>query len=63
METVTVIIEDQFLRKDHILINVTDSLASGNQLLPFFQKAVNWWQRKQLLLQLEHIFQPIIYSG
>ena len=61
-ETVTKIIESQFLRKDDILTNVTDFLASGNQLLPFFQKAVNCYQWKQLLLQLEQIFQPIIHS-
>ena len=55
VETVTAISESQFLRKDHILTNVTDFLPSGDQLLPFFQKAVNCCQWKQFLLQLEHI--------
>ena len=63
METVTEISERQFSRKDHILTNVTDFLASGNQLLPLSQTTVNCYQWKQFLLQLEHIFQLIIHSG
>ena len=46
----------------HILSNVTDFLASGNQLLPLFQTTVNCCHWKQFLLQLEHIFQSIIHS-
>ena len=38
IKTVTAISESQFLRKDHILTNVTDFLANGNQLLPFFSE-------------------------
>ena len=62
VETVTEVIESQFLRKGRILTNVTVFLASGNQLLPFFQKAVNCCQWKQLLLQLEQIVQSLIHS-
>ena len=36
VETVTAISESQFLRKDHILTNVTDFLPSRDQFLPFF---------------------------
>ena len=32
--------ESQFLKKHHILTNVTDFLASENHFLPFFQAAV-----------------------
>ena len=57
METVTEISESQFLRKDHILTDVADFLASGNQLLPFSQTAVTCRQLKQfILLQLLHSF-------
>ena len=48
VETVTEISGSQFLKKDHILKNVTDFLAS---------------QRKQFILQLQHNFQPIFHSG
>ena len=40
METVTEISGSQFLKKDHILTNVTDFLAIGNHFLPFFQTTV-----------------------
>ena len=40
METVTEIGGSQFLRKDYILINVTNFLASEKHFLPFFQTAV-----------------------
>ena len=57
METVTEISESQILRKDHILTDVTDFLASGNQLLPFSQTAVTCCQLKQfILLQLLRSF-------
>ena len=56
METVIAVSESQFLSKGHILTNITDFLAGGNQLLPFFQKAVNCYQWKQFLLQLGHIY-------
>ena len=36
VETVTEFSERQFLKKDHILNNVTDFLASGNHFFPFF---------------------------
>ena len=35
METVTEISGSQFLKKDHILNNVTGFLASGNHFFPF----------------------------
>ena len=41
METVTEISESQFFRKDYILTNVTDFLASGNQLLSVSQTTVS----------------------
>ena len=40
----------------------TDFLASGNHFLSFFLTAVNCCQWKQIFLQLEHIFQPILRS-
>ena len=40
VETVTAISKSQFLKKDRILTNVTVFLASRNQLLQFFQRAV-----------------------
>ena len=63
IKTVTAISESHFLRKDHILTNVTDFLANGNQLLPFFQKEVNCCQWKQFLLQLDHRQSSILASG
>ena len=63
IKTVTAISESQFLRKDHILTNVTDFLANGNQLLPFFQKEVNCCQWKQFLLQLDNSQSSIRDSG
>ena len=39
-KTVTQISGSQILKKDHILTNVTDFLASENHFLPFFQTAV-----------------------
>ena len=63
VETITEISESQFLRKDGILTDVTNFLASRNQVLPFSQTVVNCCQWKQSLLQLKHIFQPIINSG
>ena len=61
VETVTAISESQFLRKGHILTNITDFLATGNQLLPFFSE-------RSKLLPVEAVSSstgpsPIIYSG
>ena len=50
VETVTEISESQFLRKEHILTNVTDFLASGNQLLPLSQTTSIFSDSNQLLL-------------
>ena len=61
METVTEISGSQFLKEDHILTNLTDFLANGNLFL-FFQTAVNCYQWKQFIIQLEHIFQSILHS-
>ena len=46
---------------DHILTNATDFLASGVHSLSFSQTTVNYCQWKQFILQLEHIFQPILH--
>ena len=40
MKTATQIIGSHFLKKDYVLTNVTDSLASEYHFLPFFQTAV-----------------------
>ena len=57
VEAVTEIRESQFLRRDHILTDVIDFLASGNQLLPLSRTEVTCCQWKQfLLLQLLHSF-------
>ena len=40
MKTVTLVSGRQFLKKDHILTNVTDFLASAKHFLPFFQTTV-----------------------
>ena len=62
-ETIAEISGSQFLKKDQILTNVTDFLAGGSHFLPFYQTAVNCYQWKQFMLQVEHIFQSILYSG
>ena len=40
MKTLTLITGSQFLKKYHILTNITDFLASAKHFLPFFQTAV-----------------------
>ena len=62
-ETIAEISGSQLLKKDQILINVTDFLAGGSHFLPFSQTAVNSYQWKQFIKQLEHIFQSILHSG
>ena len=62
-ETVTEISRSRFLKKGHILTNVTNALTSGNHFLQFFQTTVNCCQEKIFFLQLEHIFRPNFYSG
>ena len=44
VEIVTEISGSQFLKKDHILTNETDFLASGDHFLPIFQTLVNCCQ-------------------
>ena len=63
VETVKEISERQFLKKKHIVTNVTDFLLSGNHFLRFSQTGVNCCQWKQFCLQVKHIFQPILHSG
>ena len=47
--------------KEHILTNLTDFLAIGTNFLSFSQTTVNCYQWKQFIIQLEHIFQPILH--
>ena len=61
VETVTETSGNQLLKKDHT--NVTDFLPSGTHFLLFSQTTVNCSQWKQFILQLEHIFQPILHPG
>ena len=63
VETVKEISERQFLKKKHIVTNVTDFLLSGNHFLRFSQTGVNCCHWKQFCLQVKHIFQPILHSG
>ena len=63
VETVKEISERQFLKKKHIVTNVTDFLLSGNHFLRFSQTGVNCCHWKQICLQVKHIFQPILHSG
>ena len=49
------------VKKQHILTNVSDSLASGiHFFFSFSQTIINCCQWKQFIVQLEHIFQPIL---
>ena len=51
-----------FWRKEQIFwLMKTDLLASGNQIFPFSQTAINCCQWKQFFLQLKHRFWPILF--
>ena len=62
VESITETSQRYFKRKSIFLLMKTDFLISGNFFHPFSQTAVNCCQWKQLLLQLKHIFQPILVS-
>ena len=62
VEAVTEISGSQFLKKGHLLTNITDFLVSGNHFLSFFETTVNCCcQWKLFIVELEHIFRPILY--
>ena len=61
VETVTETRGSQLQKKEHILTNVNDFLTSGTYFLSFSQTTINCCQEKQFIVQLEHIFQPILH--
>ena len=62
-ETITEISGNQFLKKHLILTNVTDFRIGESHFLPFSQAAVNCYQWKQFILDMQHIFQPILHCS
>ena len=63
VETVTEISGSQFLKKDHILNNVTGFLGSGNHFFPFSSDSSQLLSAEVVYSSTEACFQPIFHSG
>ena len=63
VESVTEFSGRQFLKKEHILNNVADFLASGNHFFPFFSDGSQLLSVEAIYSSTEAYFQSILHFG